>query len=254
MRRAENALRAVLLLGSQCLGCSDEPYVIGRYPDAAAVSECAAAYAGALVCGDFEASTLDAGGWDETVIENGGELEQSTLRSHSGEASLRAASLDAMSVAAVSRELEPLLDGAIYLRAYLYVAAGLPTDTINVFFIGASPTPDPFTGIDINLKDGALQVFSPQADPVRQTGSVLVPRDSWFCFRARIELSDTAGLVELFADDALALRATQIDTLPEAGVTLLRAGVDWSSEQSAFFELFIDDLVLDRAPVACLTE
>jgi hypothetical protein len=256
MRRAQHALRAVLLLGSQCLGCSEQPYVIGRYPDAgvdAALSECAASYAGALACSDFESSMLDAG-WDETVIENQGELEHSTLRSHSGESSLRAASLDAMSVAVVSRELEPVRDGELHLRAYLYVAASLPTDTINVFFIGASPQPDPFTGIDVNLKDGVLQVFSPQADPVRQMGTLQIPRDQWFCLRARIPLSDEAGVVELFANDQLALRATQIDTLPDAGVTQLRAGVDWSSEQSAFFELFIDDLVLDRAPVPCFTE
>lgn len=254
MRHARGRLCGALFAAWLGAGCADNPYVIGRYPDAgdAAVSECVESYADALACGDFEGSALD-GGWDETVIENQGELERSELRSHSGGASLRAASLDAMSVAVVSSTFEPVRSGSLYLRAHLYVEASLLTDTMNVFFLGASPQPDPFTGIDINIKDGALQVFSPQADPVRQTGALLIPRDRWFCMRARIELSDDA-VVEIFADEALALRATQIDTLTDEGITQLRAGIDWSSEQSEPFELFIDDLVLHDEPVPCLTE
>jgi hypothetical protein len=246
-------MRRAWAIGLLCLGCATDPYVIGRYPDASAPSECVTRYADAIACGDSEGSALDAG-WDDVVIENQGELEHSSARSHSGATSLRAASLDMMSVAAVSRMFEPVRDGELYLRAYLYVDASYPSDTINIFSLGSSPTPDPFTGIDVNLKDGALQVFSPQADPVRQTGTLLIPRNRWFCLRARIAVSDTEGEVELFADDALALHATQIDTLPDEGVLQLRAGIDWSSEQAAFFELFLDDLVLDRQPVPCATE
>ena len=45
--------------------------------------------------------------------------------------------------------------------------------------------------------------------------------------------------------------ATAIDTLPEDGVRQFRAGIDWSSEQDAPFEIYMDDIVLDTAPVAC---
>ena len=55
----------------------------------------------------------------------------------------------------------------------------------------------------------------------------------------------------MFVDDQLALDARSIDTLPDDGVTQFRAGIDWSSEQDSLFEIYIDDLVLDTAPVAC---
>jgi hypothetical protein len=35
------------------------------------------------------------------------------------------------------------------------------------------------------------------------------------------------------------------------GVRELRVGIDWSSGQDEPFELYVDDVVLDTAPVAC---
>jgi hypothetical protein len=32
---------------------------------------------------------------------------------------------------------------------------------------------------------------------------------------------------------------------------MMRAGIDWSSAQDAFFELYLDDVVLDTLPVGC---
>jgi hypothetical protein len=136
------------------------------------------------------------------------------------------------------------------LRAYVYVASEQPTEIINLFFIGASAAVAEFDGIDVNLEDGALQVFAPQAG-VRETSEQTIPRDRWFCLRLRLEVSDDSGVLELFTDDALALRVAAFDTLPASGISELRAGIDWSSEQSEPFEIFIDDLVLDTSEVAC---
>jgi hypothetical protein len=193
--------------------------------------------------------------WPETHIENAAEIERSSLRAHSGMASLRAQSHDANSVAVVVARFAPLHSGNLYLRAHLYVPGQQPTETMNVFFIGArpDPEPEPFVGMDLNLEQGALQVYSPQAEPHRQTGSYRIPRDRWFCLRAEIEIGDRAQ-VSLFVDEQLALRATQVDSAPPEGVHMLRAGVDWSSGQQASFELFIDDLALDTRPIACLTD
>jgi hypothetical protein len=236
--------------------CADNPYWIAHVrerevPDAAA-SDCRV---GALVCSGFESAPL-GDGWSETHIENDASVERSSLRAHSGTAALRAQSRDANSVAVVVARFAPLRSGTLYLRAHLYVPDQQPTDTMNLFFIGSRPDPDaagPFVGMDVNLEQGALQLFSPQAEPRRQTGSSRIPRDRWFCLRAEIEIGPRAQ-VSLFVDDLLALRATQIDSAPPEGVSLLRAGVDWSSEQEQTFELFIDDLALDTQPVACLTE
>jgi hypothetical protein len=237
----------VALLGA---GCADNPYVIGRYLDAGS-DECKGARAHAAVCDGFEHDDLSAPG--STVIEIAGAVERSAVRAHDGRFSLHASSDAAMSVGVVVKRFTPVRSGELYLRLYLFVPANLPTETMNFLFVGDDPNPDPtpFKGIDFNLLNGALQVYSPQGMPLRQMATSSIPRGRWFCFRAEISIKDSGGTVRTFVDDQLVLEATGIDTLPDAGVHLLRAGIDWSSNQDAAFELFIDDLVLDTRPVAC---
>lgn len=256
--------RAAAVCALVALACSDNPYVIGHAavdaaaPDAGprdagapdAGDECAAERSAALVCSGFEGADV-AAEWDRTTIQQSGVLERSTARAHSGTGSLHASSTAAMSMAVVRRDFAAVLTGDLYARVYLYVPAGLPTRTINVLFLGAGPMLEPFVGVDLNIEDGAPQVYSPQGDPQRQTGTAVLPRDRWFCLRVRMAIADD-GFVEVFADDELVLNATGIDTSPADGVAAFRVGVDWSSEQDDFFEVFIDDVVLDLEPVACL--
>ena len=249
------ARAALALCVAGLLGCSDGRYVIGRQSagDAAVdggSDECAGLRKDALVCSGFE-PTASTEEWSE-VTEGEGELERSTARAHSGQAALHAITRDAMSAAALSHSLGPVRAGELHLRAHLYVPSGQPTEIINVFYIGAAAGPDPFVGIDINLQDDAVEVFSPQANPVRQTGTGLIPRDRWFCLQARLEVRDEAGVVEVRVDGVPAVEATDIDTLPPNGIVELRVGIDWSSEQQEPFELYVDDVVLDTLEVDCL--
>jgi hypothetical protein len=59
--------------------------------------------------------------------------------------------------------------------------------------------------------------------------------------------------VQAYVDDVLALDAKGLVTLPAGGVRELHAGIGWSSQQDAFFEIYMDDVVLDSVPVACLS-
>jgi hypothetical protein len=263
---ARIARAAALLCLVEQSGCADNPYFIGHArnapdagvdagPDAgsgASATDCTEA----LVCAGFEREDYTAE-WSGTVIETSGVLERSTARAHSGVSSLRAQSRAMASVADVVARFSPLRSGTLYLRAYLYVPAGLPTERMNLFFIGSRPDPDsdsnPFVGVDLNLENGAVQLFSPQAKPQRQTGELVIPRDRWFCWRTEVELGSAAA-VSVFVDDALALRATGVDSVAQDGVSMLRAGIDWSSDQAAFFEVYLDDVVLDTRPVACLAD
>lgn len=243
---------AVVLCAILAAGCADNPYVIGRYADGGA-GECSGEHAGALLCADFEARELTAS-WDDGVtIEDAGAIERTTTRAHQGHGALHATSDGSMSVAVVSKTFAPLRSGEVDFRAYVYVPAGEQTRTMNIFFVGYEPTPDPFQGVDFNLEDGAVQVYSPQADPERQTGTLQIPRDRWFCFRAHVVISDDRdkGAVQAYVDDELALDATGIDTLPAGGVRQFRAGVDWSSEQETEFDVYMDDVVLDTERVGC---
>lgn len=231
--------------------CTDNPYVIGEQQRLdSGVDGCEGSLALALQCASFEDQEVGSG-WSDVELVDSGVIERASEPVHNGMGALHASTMGMGSVAVVSADFEPLLFGPLYLRAYLYVPAQVPTETINIFFLGDQPSPDPFTGLDINLEDGALQIFSPQIDPQRQTGELTIPRDSWFCFRAEVEIDDVEGSVRLYIDDQLALEAVAIDTLPPLGVHRLRAGVDWSSAQEELFEIYIDDLALDVEPIAC---
>jgi hypothetical protein len=234
-------------LGYAGLGCSSEDYVIGRFADGG-VGECAGRI-GALVCSGFERA--DLADWSDTRLEEQGAVERTSERVHGGHGALHASSNAKASVGVVAADFAALRGGALHFRAYLYVPAELPTETINIFFVGDDPTPDPFSGVDFNLESGAVQIYSPASNPQRQMGTLTIPRDRWFCFRARIGIDDTQGEVDAYIDNELALHAGALDTLPDQGVHLFRAGVDWSSEQDAFFEIYMDDVLVDRMEAPC---
>src|SRR5436190_3183286 len=154
MTRAAVVLWAILV-GA---GCADNPYVIGRFADAGG-DECADEHASAVVCSGFEARDV-AADWDAIAIEGSGAVERSTARAHHGRGALHATSEGSDSVAVVSKTFAPLRSGEVDFRAYVYVPDGVETQTMNIFFVGYEPTPDPFQGVDFNLEDGAVQVYS----------------------------------------------------------------------------------------------
>lgn len=247
----------VLALTLAAGGCVDNPYVIGTLPDeqdAGPAFDPCTSHPDALVCSGFERPGLDD--WLAPTVLGDAAIERSTARSRSGSASLRAESSGAESTAVVSQQLEPRVDGTLHMRVWLRVPGDVATETMNLFFLGHDPNPsaDPplaFSGLDLNIEDGALQAYAPESFPDRITGALQIPRDRWFCLRAEVAIAD-AGSLRVLVDDALALEADPLDTLPDAGgIGLLRAGVDWSSGQSAPFEVFMDDLVLSEAPVPC---
>jgi hypothetical protein len=253
--------------GVACIAaaCSGNPYVIGRVDDAGAESgtasssdaaagegaagECTAAHQGALLCADFEASELESE-WSFTDHSGDAQVERSTLRSHHGVAALRASSFGPESQALVAADLPALRTGKLHVRTHVYVPAQLSTEIMNVMFVGDADASEPFQGVDFNLEDGAAQLFSPQSSE-RYTDTESIPRGRWFCLRLELSIDDTAGRVRVWVDERLALETNPFDTLPDAGVNQLRVGIDWSSNQAAFFEVYFDDVVVDTEPVAC---
>jgi hypothetical protein len=252
--------------------CPGNPYVIGHYADAGRgvvaedgssaaldgaveagrnelVDECSQLHAGALLCSGFEPEELTAD-WDVAVTREA-TLARSTARSHLGAGSLHATTEGASSYAIAIARFAALRSGELFVRAYLYVPADQPTEIMNILFVGDDKRTEPFQGIDVNLQSGVPYVFSPQSNPTRHAGLFAIPRDRWFCLRARFVIDALQGSVQLYIDDQLALESRRFDTLPDDGIDVVRAGIDWSSEQAARFEIYFDDMVVDTAPVAC---
>lgn len=223
-------------------GAADAPAV-----DAARVS-CPPPHDAALFCSEFERALESE--W-EVASTGSATLERSTTRSHRGGGALRAASDGASSYAVVSADFAPLRSGVLFVRSYVYVEAGLDSEIMNILFVGDRARTEPFAGVDVNLDDGVLQLFSPRATPTRQAGTLAIPRGRWFCLRLQLAIDDVEGSLELFVDDQLVLSSGRFDTLPAAGVNVLRAGIDWSSQQTSRFEIYFDDLVVDTRALDC---
>jgi hypothetical protein len=234
-----------LLFASALSGCSDNPYMIGRFVD----TSCAET-PDAIFCSGFERPDLSE--WDQTVVVNAAQVSQTEAMKRSGRGALHASSAAAESAGVVSVEFPSLYEGELFLRVYMYVPDGLDTMTPNVLFLGDEPEPDPFKGVDFNFEAGAPEVFLPENYPNRFTSTALViPRDAWFCYEVRLSIAEDEGAVSIRVDGNVALDESGLDTLPEGGVHRLRAGVDWSSLQETLFAIYMDDLVLSRTEAPC---
>lgn len=246
----EEAMRRVLsfLCRFGCAGllaaCSDS-YVIGRFVD-----DGCKAHADAIFCSGFELPDLSD--WSSVLVDGDARVEQTNERTYEGKGALHASSMGEKSSAVVAEDFRPVKDGDLFLRAFLYVPAGLPTETMNIFFLGDIATPDPFRGVDFNLENGAFSTYVPQNDPQRFTSTALtIPRDRWFCLQVHMKVAAGAGSVTTLVDGEPALDEQGMNTRPDAGIHLLRIGIDWSSLQTQPFDFYVDGLVLATTSVDC---
>src|SRR5438045_4379236 len=142
MRRALSSL-CCMGCASVLAACSDS-YVIGRFVDAGCK-----AHSDAIFCSAFESPDLSD--WSRVIVHGKARVEQTGDRTYEGQGALHASSTGEQSSAVVAEDFPPVKDGDLFLRAFLYVPAGLPTKTMNIAFVGDFATPDPFKGIDFNL-------------------------------------------------------------------------------------------------------
>lgn len=224
--------------------CSDS-YVIGRFVD-----EGCKAHADAIFCSGFESPDLSD--WSSVLVYGNAGIQQTSDRTFEGAGALHASSTGQQSSAVVAEEFSPVKGGDLFLRASLYVPGGLATKTMNVLFLGDVATPDPFKGIDFNLEDGAFSTYVPENDPQRFTStSLVIPRDRWFCLQIHVKVGKGDGAVTVLVDGATALDEQGMNTNPDAGIHLLRVGIDWSSLQTEPFDFYVDGLVLSTTSVEC---
>ena len=243
MRRA---LSSFCLFG--CAGllaaCTD-PYVIGRFVD-----DGCKAHSDAIFCSGFESPDLSD--WSDVLVDGRATVGQTSDRTYEGQGALHASSTGEKSSAVVAQDFPAVTDGDLFMRAFLYIPAGLSTKTMNVFFLGDVATPDPFKGIDFNLEDGAFSTYVPENNPQRFTSTALtVPRDAWFCLQVHVKIAAGAGAVTILVDGENALDEQGMNTRPDAGIHLLRMGIDWSSLQTDPFDYYVDGVVLATTSVDC---
>ena len=199
------------------------------------------AHPGALACSGFDDPA--PAGWTATTDAD------SVLAVVSTPLLAGAGALDARTAAVNGRsrflhEFTQLQSGQLYLRAWVYAAPGTLLSNVHTIVVGDANTGD--YGSKFVYSDGKIHVAAAGA---AVPGSADAPLGQWYCLRLELGIGDQ-GTVRAYLNDSQFVDATGIDTLPAAGVHNVTAGIDFSG-QAEPAELFIDELVLDTAPVGC---
>jgi hypothetical protein len=199
------------------------------------------AHPGALACSGFDDAAQP--GWTPT-IDPGNELSVVSAPYLAGTGALVARTASTGSRSRFAHEFPAMSAGQLYFRAWLYVAPSTVLTDVHTIVIGDANTGD--YGSKFVYSAGQLHVATAG---IALPGNIDAPLGQWYCLRMELGIGDQ-GTVRAYLDDVLFTNATAADTLPAAGVHNVTAGIDFAGQADPA-EVFIDELVLDTAPVGC---
>lgn len=155
-------------------------------------SACDEPFSSALFCSGFELPDLSD--WSFSQVEQGS-VATTTSPVCRGSGALVARTTKQGGRAIVVRSLGST-PSTLYFRAYVYLPSAVPLVAANIFHVGDSD--DRNQGVDFNIIDGDLpEVYVPASRRTLTSSGSRLPLDRWFCYQARIVISDTAGEVSL---------------------------------------------------------
>jgi hypothetical protein len=82
------------------------------------------------------------------------------------------------------------------------------------------------------------------------TGGSAIPRDRWVCYELHVTIA-TAGALEVLVDGTRQVDVGPIDTLTGTAVREVTAGLERAMGDQAPAEIFVDEVVIDTAPIGC---
>ena len=209
---------------------------------------CDDALSGVLFCDGFE--TAGFPGWD-TTRETDGRVTRATGTTWRGAGALRAETLAPAGQANLFTLALPAVgSGELWARVYLFVPSGAAFVDVNVLSLHEDASP--FLGVAFGVRDGERPyVFASTESASYAAPTVRLVRDRWICVLLHVTVDDTAGAVELSLDGDVAVARTAIDTRPGAGFSYLVAGIGYSDPAQPPIEIYLDELAVDDAPLAC---
>jgi hypothetical protein len=205
---------------------------------------------GALLCDTFEDPAL--GGWTDSATSATSLVYASTTEHHTGNSSFQArAEGGGYQQALVAQDLSAPSD-PLWVRLWVLP----PADADNTLVVELLETDENERPMLV-LSEGKLAVRTDSALQGEATGKAeAVPLEEpnhWYCVVWHVD--NGARLSEVFVEDKLALSlrtSSSIIDLDKLAATGLRLGVD--AERSATDEtrqLFLDDLLVAKEPLAC---
>ncbi len=224
----------------------DAPSPDAPSPDAPAADRtaCDDDFAGATLCDGFEDPGLAP--WFQNVTD--GTLIASTSPRYRGDASLRA-QMDAVSAtASAERTLDtPITAGTFYVRGYYYLPTGAFAYLQILKFLENGGT---FGGVNVAVTADATPNLGALAETA--VGTAPFPLDQWFCLQLEVVIDATLGSATLSVDGTAVATLTDVPTLPATGsFSILGVGVEFADGAQATTNVFVDEVVLDVAPIAC---
>ncbi|MGE0790162.1 MAG: hypothetical protein AB7S26_31095 [Sandaracinaceae bacterium] len=202
-----------------------------------------------VFCDDYEALP---GRW-ESIHMDGGDISLVSAPAFSGERVLQARARvtdpDALLGICTFTRIEGVTTD-LYARVFVRVPASAPpAEDINVMYVGEHG--GTFRGILLGLEAGLRPFVQNQQDPTPGPRVVAapIPTDRWVCLEGHVALSGS-GVIELEVDGESQGTMTGIDTEPMLPITVAYVGIARGHGQPPF-DLFLDDLVIDDAPIGC---
>lgn len=210
---------------------------------------CDDVHAGALFCDGFESAGFLA--WDRLRTRDG-TVTQSTTTRHRGMGAMHSQTTAGSGRAdAEASPLSALSSGELWIRTYLYLPSGFDLVDMNVTTVHEAVSPYVGVGMGMIAGDRPYIWFGTEGRSAHAP-AVTVPRDRWTCWELHIVLDDVSGSADLSIDGVTVAMETGVDTVPGGGMTILVSGLGYTDPTQSSAELFLDELVVDDAPIGCL--
>jgi len=216
--------------------------------DSGPLVDCTMTYPSARLCSGFEQSGL--GEWDYDIATEG-TTDLSTTRAYRGTHSLeiKTSAVDAYKEARWGKNyaLDAAMTGDIYIRAYYWLdASTVVTDQLSILV--ALSGVDPYPSANLLLVPGEMHS---NIDGEFASAPFEFPRDRWTCVRMHLVVATTGGSIDIAVDGTSVLSKANIDTRVANGYTNVDVGVHYATPAQAASHMWIDEVVVDTAPVTC---
>lgn len=200
-----------------------------------------------LFCADFEGSNV-LEGWSFEIDDSTGAVERTEVPVFRGAGAMHAYVTVAGASARAGVNITPVASGNLHLRFYAFVPAAVALQETAVITLN-NATP-PYYQIGLILSADNPLVFASQTGDAWR-GPVAFPRDRWVCVEMEVGVSETDGRVVVRVDGDPQIGVMTADTLPGTGIEQLTAGVQGYGMQTEPTEIYLDEIVLSDALVAC---
>lgn len=142
-----------------------------------------------------------------------------------------------------------LLPTSLYVRAYLYVPSGFPTEAGGI--LNYEQRASPFQQIVLDLDSQSFTVFDSIDSTSQHAQSTVIPYDQWFCAEwSAIEGSKGATTLKI-NDVAVTGLSNPVNTMATPPFDQLALGLISTVPNTPKRELWIDEVIIDGSPIGC---